>query len=146
MDKNDVEMIGKDEMNLCEYPITLLSTKNPKNLKTIVYEDTIVSPDGTEVIRSWMVTGPDPFGLPLSQDNALLIALLAIGKLNNFQSRQIYFSRHQLCKIMNVTPQKDEYKRIIEGLDRLSAVSIKAINAFWDNEKKRLLYQLFWNT
>lgn len=136
--KKNYELKGKDEMNLAEFPITLLSTRNLNKQNTISHQDTIKTPDGKTVTRKWMVTGSSAYGLPLAQDNGLLLALLALGKNEDYQDRKIYFSRYKICKIMGIVPQKRNYEIIKEGLDRLTGVNIRAENAFWDYENRGL--------
>ena len=126
---------GKDEMNLAEFPITLISNRHHGNEKTLEYSD-VIKINGKDIKREWSVTGSDKFGLPLAQDNDVLLALLYIGKLNNFKSRKIHFSRFDICKIMKIKPDGRQYKRIEAALDRLMGIRIKAVNVFWDNELK----------
>lgn len=106
-------------------------------VKTLKFSDTVIGERGEHAKREWTVTGSDEFGLPLAPDNDVLMALLAIGKEQNFQSRKICFSRYRLCKIMGWNTKKGEnYKRIEGAFDRFTGVRIKAKNAFWDNKKK----------
>lgn len=128
--------IGKDEMNLVEFPITLLSKRHDSSSKTLEFCDTITGEDGRLIKREWIVTGSDKYGLPLAVDNDVLLALLIMGKENNFATETIGFSRYRLIKIMKWEDKGQNYKRIEESLDRLKGVSIKAKNAFWDNERK----------
>lgn len=128
---------GKDEMNLAEFPITLLTRRNIENTKTIRFNDTITGPEGKQFDRKWIITGSDEFGLPLAQDNDVLMAIFSLGKMNNFASSTINFSRYKLLKTMNWKDDGKNYKRIKEALNRLLGVTIYAENAFWDNNKKR---------
>lgn len=131
-----MSLIGKDEMNIVEFPITLLSERNPSGQKTIEFSDTIVTDNHMIIEREWVVTGSEKFGLPLVQDNDVLLALLFIGKRNGFESPTIYFTCYEICNVMKVKPSGRVYKRIEGALDRLMGVVIKTKNSFWDNEKK----------
>lgn len=135
--------VGKDEMNLAEFPITLLSKKLSPDIKTIEFSDTIIGEENKPVKREWIVTGTDKFGLPLAHDNDVWIALLCIGKESNFESRKVNFTRYRLCKIMGWKKTGKAYKRIEEALNRLKGLSIYAKNAFWDNEKKSYVTDSF---
>jgi hypothetical protein len=128
--------IGKDEMNLVEFPITLLAKRRGPGKNTIKFSDTITGAGGLPVKREWTVTGTEEYGLPLAQDNDVLLALMAIGKEKNFSSRKIYFSRYRLLEIMGWCDEGRSYKRIEEALKRFLGVGIYAKNAFWDNERK----------
>ena len=50
----DARCVGRDEMNLAEFPITLLTERVPEGVKTLVFEDK----HGTLT-----VTGSDAHGL-----------------------------------------------------------------------------------
>jgi hypothetical protein len=130
------EEIGKDEMNLAEYPITLLSQRNDSDKKTIEFSDEIKGEGGELVKREWVVTGSDKFGLPVASDNDVLMAIMAVGREHNFDSPKIPFSRYRLMKIMKWEEKGQNYKRIEDGFNRLSGARIYAKNAFWDNENK----------
>lgn len=144
MSKNDKKrnkkhkpLISKDEMNIVEFPVTLLSRRHSdNNQKTLKFSDTITMDNNRKIEREWIVTGSDKYGLPLIQDNDVWIALMALGRKNGFKSRKIYFSRYQLCKIMKEKNGGNKYEKIINALNRLSGVRIYAKNAFWDNGKK----------
>lgn len=141
MDSQEIKLqnrgfFGKDEMNLAEFPITLLSKRHVSDTKTIEFSDTIFGRENEIIQRKWTVTGSDKFGLPLAQDNDIWMALIVMGKNNDFRDRKIQFSRYQICKIMNQKPGGSIYRRIEEALNRLSGVKIYAKNAFWDNEKR----------
>ena len=135
-DRKDSDFTGKDEMNLVEFPVTLIDQRNSKNIKTIEVSDHITGEDGKPMKREWTVTGSDKYGLPLAQDNEVLIALLKIGKEQDFESSTIHFSKYRLLKIMGWANQGKNYHRLEESLDRFKGVSIKAKNAFWDNRSK----------
>ncbi len=141
--KDELPDGGKDEMNLVEFPITLLAKRHPSEGNTIEFTDTIEGDGGKLIKREWTVAGSEKFGLPLAQDNDVLLALLAIGKENNFSSRKIYFTRYRLCKIMRWKIDGRAYKRIAEALDRMRWSGIKALNAFWDNERKSYVTKAF---
>ena len=128
--------MGKDEMNLVEFPITLLSNRDMEKVKTLEFSDIIFGEGNKMTKREWIVTGSDKFGLPLANDNDILLSILQIGKERNFESSNISFSRYKLCKMIGLRPGGSAYKRIESALDRLVGVRIKAKNAFWDNIKK----------
>lgn len=141
---NQLPEIGKDEMNLVEFPITLLAKRHSSQGNTIEFSDTIEGEDGKPVKREWIVTGSDKYGLPLAQDNDVLLALFAVSKETNFSSPTIYFSRYKLCKIMGwATNKGPNYDRIEDAMKRFHGVRIYAKNGFWDNEKKRYVTLAF---
>jgi plasmid replication initiation protein len=135
-DEKKIPLEGRDELNLAEYPITLLSHKRSAGVNTIEINDTIEGEPGKPLQRKWTVTSPDIFGLPLAQDNDILLALMAIGKENNFTSPKIHFSSGSLLEMMGWGRSGRAYKKMKEGMKRLKAVSIHAENALYDKEKK----------
>jgi len=134
--KQQIQIIAsRDEMNLVEFPFTLLSKRN-KNQKTIEFSDWTTA-NGEVAKREWIVTGSDKYGLPTAGDEELYIALMKVSKDINFENRRIPIVRYQIAKLMGWGLDGKSYERIEQGLDRLSGVRIKAKNAFWDNEKKK---------
>ena len=132
--------LGKDEMNLAEFPFAVLSRKVSSGQKTIEYSDRIEGGQGELVERRWVVTGSDKYGLPVAIDEEVYIGLMALSKENNFERRQVNFTRYGLIKRMG-WPVSDgrSYKRIKEALDRLGGVWITAENAFYDSEEKKFV-------
>ncbi len=76
--------MGKDEMNLVEFPITLLSKRDLKKVKTLEFSDTIYGEGNKIMKREWIVTGSDKFGLPLADDNDVLLCYITDRKRNRF--------------------------------------------------------------
>jgi hypothetical protein len=131
-----VHNISRDEMNLAEFPLTVLSTRATSNLKTLEFKDTVRGKNGELVNRSWIITGADKFGLPTSSDDEILLGLLKLTVDEGFRDRKIYFTRYELLRILRWTTEGRNYVRLQKALDRLSGVRIKATNAFYDNETK----------
>lgn len=144
-EKNEEQIreTGKDEMNLVEFPITLLSKRHVGSSDILEFSDEIRGEGGKIIKREWIVTGSKKFGLPLAIDNDVWLALLHCGLNENFSSRKIHFTKYRLCAIMSRETGGSGYKRIEEALDRLKGVSVKAKNAFWDNDKKGYVTKSF---
>ncbi len=128
--------ISRDEMNLAEFPLAILSTRGSSTLKTLEFTDTIRGRNGDLVQRSWVITGADKFGLPTSSDEEVLLGLLKLTVESEFRAQKIYFSRYELLKALRWSTEGRNYSRIQKALDRLSGVRIKATNAFYDNATK----------
>ncbi len=127
---------GRDEMNLAEFPLTVLSTRSDPNIKTLEFSDTIYDRNGKPIVRQWIITGADKFGLPTSSDDEVLLGLLKLTVDRGFESRKIYFTRYELLRALRWTTEGRSYQRLQNALDRLSGVRVKASNAFFDNEMK----------
>lgn len=128
--------ISRDEMNLSEFPLTVLSTRASSSVKTLEFNDSIRGKNGETVNRSWIITGADKFGLPTSSDDEVLLGLLKLTVDSQFVSRKVVFSRYELLKNLRWSTEGRSYSRLQKALDRLSGVRIKATNAFFDNELK----------
>ena len=128
--------VGRDEMNLAEFPFALLSDRHPKGPDTVVFTDTIRGENGP-VERVWTVTGSDEFGLPLASDELVYVALMEVTKEQGFASRTIYITRYDLIKRLGWPDKGQSYSRLQSSFDRLLGVTIKAERAFWDNNKRR---------
>lgn len=126
----------RDEMNLAEFPLTLLSTRSDPKIKTLEFKDQVRTKTGEAINREWTITGADKFGLPTASDDEVLIGLLKLSVDQGFEDRKVYFTRYELLKALQWTTEGRSYRRLMNALDRLSGVRIKATNAFFDNSSK----------
>ncbi|MCB0310688.1 MAG: replication initiator protein A [Bdellovibrionales bacterium] len=129
-------LVSRDEMNLAEFPLTVLSTRASPNLKTLEFNDTIRGKSGELLKRHWVVTGADKFGLPTASDDEVLLGLLKLTVNSGFQQPKIFFTRYELLKILRWSTEGRSYQRLQNAFDRLSGVRVKATNAFFDNTSK----------
>ncbi|MCB0329085.1 MAG: replication initiator protein A [Bdellovibrionales bacterium] len=127
---------SRDEMNLAEFPLSVLSTRVSPNKKTLEFEDTIYDKNGQPVKRQWIITAADKFGLPTASDDEVLLGLLKISVDKGLDQRKVYFTRYELLKALRWSTEGRSYKRLTNALDRLSGVRIKASNSFYDNDSK----------
>jgi hypothetical protein len=129
-------LYSRDEMNLAEFPLTVLSTRANTQIKTLEFRDTIRGKNGEAINREWIISGADKFGLPTSSDDEILLGLLKLTVDEGIKDRKIYFTRYELLKNLKWTTEGRNYSRLQKALDRLSGVRIKATNAFYDNDAK----------
>jgi hypothetical protein len=128
--------IARDEMNLAEFPLTVLSTRVTSDVKTLEFKDTIRAKNGELIEREWIITGADKFGLPTATDDDVILGLMCLTMDQGFRDRKVYFSRYELLKILRWTTEGRSYSRLSKSLDRLSGVRIRSSNAFFDNSQK----------
>jgi hypothetical protein len=128
--------LSRDEMNLAEFPLTVLSTRVDSTVKTLEFSDTVRGRNGELVQRQWIITGADKCGLPTSSDDEVLLGLVKLTVDKEFSSPRIEFTRYELLRALRWTTEGRRYDRLQRALDRLSGVRIKASNAFFDNESK----------
>ena len=105
-------LLGKDEMNLAEFPITLLAERRGV---TMITRELVVRDERTRLntIRKVTVTGNEQDGLPTTQDNLILLALIYLTKrANNFTERRLWFTRTALLRVLGWPDSGQSYKRI----------------------------------
>ena len=127
---------SRDEMNLAEFPLAVLSTRSDPKIKTLEFSDIQRTRDGEVLDRRWIITGADKFGLPTSTDDDVILGLIRLTVDDGFRNQKVHFSRYELLKILRWTTEGRSYSRLTKSLDRLSGVRIRASNAFYDNSSK----------
>lgn len=127
---------SRDEMNLAEFPLSVLSTRVSPGKKTLEFSDSIIDRNGNAIDRQWIITAADKFGLPTSSDDEVLLGLLKISVDKGLDRRKVYFTRYELLKVLRWSTEGRSYTRLTNALDRLSGVRIKASNSFFDNTLK----------
>jgi len=53
--------ISRDEMNLAEFPLTVLSKRADPSVKTLEFSDAVKGKNGDVINRKWIITGADKF-------------------------------------------------------------------------------------
>lgn len=136
---------GRDELNLAEFPITVLSDRVPEGLKTLVFEDEVFDQQAGEMVkRRLTITGSDAYGLPTAVDDEILVALIQLTKLSNgFSSRQVHFTRYELLKLLGWSDEGRNYDRIEESLNRWVGVTFFYDKAWWNREAKSWVSEKF---
>lgn len=128
--------ISRDEMNLSEFPLAVLSTRTNPDLKTLEFSDQQRLQTGEIIERKWIITGADKFGLPTSTDDDVVLGLMRLSMDRGFRERKVYFTRYELLKALRWSTEGRSYSRLTKSLDRLSGVRIRATNSFFDNSTK----------
>jgi hypothetical protein len=122
--------LGRDELNLAEFPLGLVSERIPKSLtsKTLTFEGQF---------GRLILTGSDAFGLPTALDSDVIVALMYMTKVkNNFTDPTVYFSRYELLGILGKQDKGQTYKRLSESLNRWMGVTLYYDSSFWNNKIK----------
>lgn len=132
----EADKITKEEMNIAEYPVTLLSKRIPKGLKTIEYKDWVTVNGERKPLR-WIVTGSDKYGLPVGSDQDFFLSVMEVWRKQGFKDRTIPIgSIYSMLKEMNLPTTKQYYERFKMSLDRFTGLYITTENAFWDKENQ----------
>lgn len=120
--------LGKDELNLSEFPFAMLHSRPPKNAPL-----TLEFRDGD---REWTVEGSARYGLPLAPDIEAYVVLMEMTREQGFPV-QVEFCRRDLIKRLGWDPNGRSYDRLTLSLDRLVGVTIRTRNAFYDASQRR---------
>ncbi len=131
-----VKRFSRDEMNLAEFPLAVLSTRHDSDVKTLEFSDSLTGKNGERIERKWVITGADKFGLPTASDDEVLLGLLRLSASQEFRDRRVTFTRYELLRILKWSTEGRSYGRLQRALDRLSGVRIKTSNGFFDNSSK----------
>lgn len=126
---------GRDELNLAEFPISAIGDRVDPNIKTIVYQDeTHDRSTGKMVGRKLTITASDLYGLPTASDDEILLGLLQLSRLRNFDSPTLVFTPYSLLGILGWSPRATNYARVKEALQRWLGVTFYYENAWRDKE------------
>ena len=137
--------IGKDEMNLAEFPMTSLSDKPVPGETSLKFEDQIYDDRKKKVItRKRVIEGSKEYGLPTATDDAVILALIRLTQIKNaFTSRDVEFTRHELINLLHWPNKGQSYDRIAHSLHRVAGVTYHFENSWWDNRRKAWTTKIF---
>jgi len=141
--------MGRDEMNLAEFPLATLADRAPRGCKTLVYEDRIWDRgQGQYRVRRLTISASDKYGLPTALDDEVILGLVQISKAAGFVERRVRFSRYQLIHLLGWRDEGRSYRRLRQSLKRWLGVTLYYENAWWDKERKRWVDAvfIFWTT
>ena len=120
---------GRDEMNLAELPIAVLTNTAPEGVKTLIFRDTR---------GSLTVTGSDALGLPTAWDNDVIVALIQLTKQrNNFTHACVHFTRYEVLRLLGWPNEGKSYRRLDEALRRWVGVTLLYEGCWWDNRSRQ---------
>ncbi len=130
--------MGKDEMNLAEFPLTTLADRVPQGCKTLVFEDRIFDSGQRQLVtRRLTISASDKFGLPTALDDEVILGLVQLSKADDFANRQVQFSRYELVHLLGWREEGKSYARLEESLKRWLGVTLYYEKAWRDNSNKR---------
>jgi hypothetical protein len=113
---------GVDEINLCEWPICLLSERSDPGLKTVEVADLIYDRDAGRLRpRTVTISGSDKYGLPRAADDDVLIALFQV---SDFGTPDVILDRKALIQLMRWSTDGRSYDRLTTSLHRWVGVTL----------------------
>ena len=128
-ESEDLRRVGRDEMNLCEFPIAALADRIPPGIKTMVFEDRH---------GKLTVSGSDDYGLPTAADSDVIVGLIQLTKMrNDFTNPTVTFTRYELLRLLGWPDRGHYYQRLGESLHCWVGVTLRYNGCWWDNKRKR---------
>jgi hypothetical protein len=132
---------GRDEMNLADFPISVLQRQQPLDKHggkkdTAVYSSCRYDPRSRHRVQQRVILeSSSRHGLPTPADENVVLALLFVAKhTHNFSSPRVHFAPRRLFQIMGWAPNSRSYERLRDVLRRLKALVIRYENSWWDIE------------
>ncbi|NLE61991.1 MAG: hypothetical protein GX616_26850, partial [Planctomycetes bacterium] len=130
--------MGRDEMNLAEFPLATLADRAPQGCKTLVFEDCIWDRGHAQHrVRRLTISASDKYGLPTAIDDEVVLGLVQVSKLAGFVDRRVQFSRYRLIHLLGWRDEGRSYRRLEHSLKRWLGVTLYYENAWWDKARKR---------
>ena len=130
--------MGRDEMNLAEFPLATLADKAPRGCKTLAFADRIWDPGQRKyVARRLTITASDKYGLPTALDDDVILGLVQLSKAAEFTDRCVRFTRYQLIRLLGWGDEGKSYTRLETSLKRWLGVTLYYENAWWDKARKK---------
>lgn len=135
--QHDEWVVGRDEMNLAEFPLSVIGKRSPGELKTLHFEDEVWDRSLEKYVpRKLTITGSDLLGLPNSLDDEVLLGCLQLTKVAGFSERKVRFTRYELMDLIGWPRDGRSYERISESLDRWAGTLVISEKAFWDKQNQ----------
>lgn len=137
----EIIRLGKDEMNMAEFPISHLADRVPHGQTTIEFQDCIFDEKISKtVVRKVTIKAPaEPngqSGLPTAVDDDVILGLIQLTKtVNGFTSREVEFTRLELIRLLGWPDSGESYRRLTVSLKRWLSVTLLYENAWRDNRK-----------
>lgn len=122
---------GRDELNLAEFPLTLMGSRAGRDAKSITFQDTTYDrASGQLITRRLTITGAETLGLPTALDDEVLLGMLQLSRIQGFQDQRVVFRPLDLLRIMGWPPCGANYTRLKKALERWLGVSVFYENAW----------------
>lgn len=141
----DQRKVGRDELNLAEFPLTLLSDRVPEGLHYLTFKDTIFDDSKGELIeRKLTITGSQKWGLPTAQDADVLMALIFhTRETNGFTCHRVPFSLYRILQIQDKPATKGYNEKLYESLRRWASTTMEFNNCWRDRTGQRWTTKCF---
>jgi hypothetical protein len=136
--------IGRDEMNLAEFPLGGLASRTPKGVNSLVFEDRVWDKRQKVWVRKKLtVAASTEFGLPTAADDEVILGLLQLTHAGRFVDRKLTFVPAELFRILGWREEGRSYSRLEASLKRWIGVTLHYDHAWWDKKVKTWMDEHF---
>ena len=136
--KPQSHLVGKDEMNLAEFPLTRLGTRDKRDVLT--YEGWMMDARKGAIRQKWTVRGAAGLGLPNEFGDRVMLALMALTFEQGLVTPKVEFSRYNLLKIIGIQGMgSSEYALLEKTLLQMAGMTIESEQAFYDKTRDKRL-------
>ncbi|MEZ6063685.1 MAG: replication initiator protein A [Planctomycetaceae bacterium] len=136
---------SRDELNLCEFPLALLSDRRSAGRLELCFTDSLWDEAaGQQIRRSLRISAPPSYGLPTAKDEEVLLALIHYTDLvNQFSSPTVPFTRYELIRLLGWDDGGKSYQRLRESMARWKSITLDYRNAWRDHRAKCWVSEVF---
>ncbi|HQX53897.1 MAG TPA: replication initiator protein A, partial [Planctomycetaceae bacterium] len=142
-------LLGRDELNLIDFPIGTLSYKQPLNADGSRPDELVFSVEtfdqqlGKIIPKKLTTRTSSKYGFPTPKEEQLLVGLLLLARMkNNFTQPRVEFRSGELFALMNWPHNSSSKRQLQTGLDRLSGVKLQYENS-WSTDAGQKFEKVF---
>ena|GEM_PF-2133899 len=142
-------LLGRDELNLIDFPIGTLSYKQPLNADGSRPDELVFSVEtfdqqlGKIIPKKLTTRTSSKYGFPTPKEEQLLVGLLLLTRMkNNFTQPRVEFRSGELFALMNWPHNSSSKRQLQTGLDRLSGVKLQYENS-WSTDAGQKFEKVF---
>lgn len=92
---------GRDELNLAEFPLSIVGKRPPGNVKTLHFEDQVWDKSVRKyVARRLTITASDLLGLPTALDDEVLVGCIKLTKDQGLKNPKVLFTPYEFLELL----------------------------------------------
>ena len=133
----NLQASGRDELNLIDFPISVLQSKQPVNADGTTPDELVCTIESYDrhldrvVPRKLTRRTASKHGFPTPVEEEVLIGLLTLTRIkNNFTSARVRFCNSELYRLLGWPSNGNRNERLRVTLDRLKGLTLKYENAW----------------
>lgn len=141
---DSVMKIGRDEMNLADFPLAGLASRPPKGKMSLAFEDSVWDKrQKTWINKRLTIAASTEYGLPAASDDEVILGLVQMTYAARFTDRKLVFVPAELFRVLGWRGEGRDYSRLEESLKRWVGVTLYYDHAWWDKRLKTWMDEHF---